>query len=154
MMEDDVFMKSQREKMVNKYHQRYLEDKFKDIEVGRAEAPYILMINQDSPIKMNVLISRVVFHKSHATRAINQMVKDGLVIKQTDPEDKRGYILTITQKGSAIANKVDNIVNEWEELVNKALSDEELKQLEVMRQKVYLHLKTFFEEENDYETDV
>jgi MarR family transcriptional regulator for hemolysin len=147
-------MDSKRERYINKFHHRFLEKRFKDLNIGRAEAPYIKMINHSSPIKMNTLISNVVFHKSHTTRAINQMVKDGLITKEKDPEDMRSYIITITKKGKTVANHVQQILEEWEELINSALSQEEREQLEVMREKVYIKLKDYFEEGDNDEENV
>jgi len=142
------------EKLINKYHYKFLEDKFKDLALGRAEAPYLKMIYSNSPIKMNTLISKVIFHKSHTTRAINQMEKDGLIIKEKDPKDLRSYILTITEKGKKLAKEVNQILQKWEDLVNSALTEQEIKQLDIMRKKVYLKLKDYFEEDLLNEKDV
>lgn len=147
-------MKNQYERIISKYQRQFLEERFKALEIGRAEAPYINMIHRHSPIKMNTLISKVIFHKSHTTRAINQMVKDGLITKQKDSEDKRSYIITITNKGIETAEKVEEILKDWQQLINNALSEEEREQLNNMRKKVYLYLREYFEEEKDYETDV
>ncbi|MFP4477839.1 MAG: MarR family winged helix-turn-helix transcriptional regulator [Candidatus Izemoplasmatales bacterium] len=141
-------MNTKYERMVNKYHHQFLEKKLKELNVGRAEAPYIKMINYENPIKMNTLISKVVFHKSHTTRAVNQMVEDGLVTKKKDPDDGRSYIISITEKGKEVAKKVESILEDWENLINSALSEEERKQLEVMREKVYYKLKEHFEEDD------
>jgi len=136
------------ERMINKYHHKFLENKLRELNIGRAEAPYIKMINYHNPIKMNTLISKVVFHKSHTTRAVNQMVKDGLVTKQKDPDDGRSYIISITEKGEEVAKKVQSILEDWEKLINSALSKEERELLEVMREKVYFKLKEHFEEDD------
>lgn len=140
-------MNNKYEKMINKYHYRFLEERFKELNLSRAEAPYIKMIYHHSPIKMNTLISNVVFHKSHTTRAVNQMVKDELIVKEKDPQDGRSYIITITDKGSRIAKKVNQVLDDWEELLNSALSEEERKSLDIMREKVYFKLKENFEED-------
>lgn len=140
-------MNAKREKQINKYHHRFLEEKLKEFNIGRAEAPYIKMIYHQSPIKMNTLISNVVFHKSHTTRAINQMEKDGLIIKEKSKDDKRSFIISITDKGIKIAEQVQKILDDWENLVNSALNQEELNQLEMIREKVYLKLKEHFEED-------
>ncbi|MGE4572210.1 MAG: MarR family winged helix-turn-helix transcriptional regulator [Candidatus Izemoplasmatales bacterium] len=147
-------MNNQHERMINKYHHKFLEEKFKEFNLGRAEAPYIKMIYHQSPIKMNTLISNVVFHKSHTTRAINQMVKDGLITKEKDLEDKRSYIITITQKGIKVAEQVKQILEEWENLIDSALNEEERNQLNIMREKVYYKLKEHFEEDLQDEKNV
>jgi DNA-binding MarR family transcriptional regulator len=147
-------MDQKHEKMINKYHHKFLEQRLRELNIGRAEAPYIKMIYHESPIKMNQLISNVVFHKSHTTRAINQMVKDGLITKEKDSEDKRSYIISITDKGIQVAKSVKQILKDWDCLINSALSEEEQKTLEIMREKVFNKLKEHFEEEDTNETHV
>jgi DNA-binding MarR family transcriptional regulator len=147
-------MDQKHEKMINKYHHKFLEQRLRELNIGRAEAPYIKLIYHESPIKMNQLISNVVFHKSHTTRAINQMVKDGLITKEKDSEDKRSYIITITDKGIQVAKSVKQILKDWDHLINSALSEEEQKSLEMMREKVFNKLKEHFEEEDTNETHV
>ncbi|MFW5794209.1 MAG: MarR family winged helix-turn-helix transcriptional regulator [Bacillota bacterium] len=147
-------MNNKYERLINKYHYKFLEEKFKYLNLGRAEAPYLKMIYSNSPIKMNTLISKVIFHKSHTTRAINQMEKDGLIRKEKDPNDLRSYILTITEKGKELAKEVNEILKEWENLVNSALTKKEIELLDKMREKVYLKLKDYFEEDLLNEKDV
>jgi|GEM_PF-637247 len=147
-------MSQQYERQINKYHRQFLEQKLKELSIGRAEAPYIKLIHQDSPIKMNTLISRVVFHKSHTTRAVNQMVADGLITKDRDPDDRRGYIISITDKGTEVAKQVEKILEDWEALINSALNQNERELLELMREKVYFKLKDYFEGETNNEKDV
>lgn len=147
-------MDQKHEKMINKYHHKFLERRLSELNIGRAEAPYIKMIYHESPIKMNQLIANVVFHKSHTTRAINQMVKDGLITKEKDPLDKRSYIITITEKGIEVAESVKRILKDWDELINSALSIEEQEQLKIMREKVFKKLTSYFEEEDNHEAHV
>lgn len=138
-------MNNKYERMINRYYHKFLEERFKSLDFGRAEAPYIKMIYHHSPIKMNTLITKVVFHKSHTTRAVNQMVKDGLILKEKDPDDGRSYIISITEKGISVAKKVNEILDDWEVLMNNALDEDERNQLDSIRKKVYLKLKEKFE---------
>ena len=147
-------MRNQYERMINKYYRQYLEERFKELSIGRAEAPYINLLHRRSPMKMNELISNVIFHKSHTTRAINQMVRDGLITKEKDRNDKRSYVITITEKGIDVAKKVETILQDWETLINQSLTKEEQNQLEVMRKKVYINIKNHFEKDKNHETNV
>ena len=153
-MKGETKLKNQYERMINKYYRQYLEERFKELNIGRAEAPYINLLHRKSPMKMNALISNVIFHKSHTTRAINQLLKDGLITKKKDEDDKRSYIIAITEKGMKVAEKVEEILLDWEELINQSLTSDERIQLENMRKKVYLNLKNYFEKEQNNETDV
>jgi len=139
--------------MISKYHHRFLEEKLKDLTINRSEAPFIKIIYKHGTIKMNDLIANLFFHKSHATRSINKLVADGYVVKSKDPEDLRGYLLSITDKGSQVAKKIIRVLDEWEELMDGFLEKDEKEFLFNLNKKVYDKLRKYFnEEEQDGET--
>ena len=71
-----------------KYHHRFLDEHFKQLPITRAEAPYLgIIIKSGNRILMNDLIGGLFYHKSHATRAINKMVEDGLIVKEKNQYD-------------------------------------------------------------------
>lgn len=134
--------------MINKYRHRFLDERFKELEVSRAEAPYLMRISREGKIKMNTLISELPFHKSHTTRAINQLVKDGLIIKETNPEDKRAYVLSVTERGKLVGEKVKSIFNDWDDLLNTVITDEEKEVLKNLTKKIYHLLRNYYNEED------
>lgn len=134
--------------MINKYRHRYLDDSFKDLEISRAEAPYLLKISKEGTMHMNTLISELPFHKSHTTRAINQLERDGLIIKEINPEDKRAYVLTITEKGRILGEKVKSVFTKWEDLINAVVTDEERQMLSNLTKKIYHLLREYYNEED------
>ncbi len=135
--------------MINKYHHRYLEERFKDITVNRSEAPYLRVIYKYGEIKMNDLIAKFFFHKSHTTRAIKNLVSDGYVDKLKDTEDLRGYVLTITDKGREVAEKIVKILDGWDQLMSSFLEEDEKEFIEKISQKIYIKLREYFKEDID-----
>ncbi len=133
--------------LINKYHHRFLHEKTKDINVTRADAPYLYRMLKLKKVKMNDLINKIPFHKSHATRSINKLVEDGYILKQIDPDDRRGYILTLTEQGEAVGRRVDEIFAEWEELVSSVITEEEAIFLEKISKKIYDNLKDHYKED-------
>ncbi len=141
--------------MINKYRHRFLDEGFKDLEISRAEAPYLLKIYKEGKMKMNSLISELPFHKSHTTRAINQLEADGLIIKETNPEDKRAYLLSITAKGIDTGKKVEKVFSSWESMVDTVITDEERTVLKNLTKKIYHLFREYYGEEDTInETDV
>jgi len=134
--------------MINKYRHRFLDERFRGFEISRAEAPYLLKIYKEEKMKMNTLISELPFHKSHTTRAINQMEKDGLIIKETNPEDKRAYVLSITEKGRELGSRIKKVFTDWDDLVNSVITDEEREVLANLTKKIYHLLRDYYNEED------
>ncbi|MGD9761769.1 MAG: MarR family winged helix-turn-helix transcriptional regulator [Candidatus Izemoplasmatales bacterium] len=141
-------MEKRYDHMVSKYHHRFLEERFKDLAINRSEAPYLKIIYKSETIKMNDLIAKFFFHKSHTTRVIKSLVSDGYVLKAVDPEDKRGYILTISDKGKTIGKKISKVMDEWEELMDSFLEKEEIEYLQNIQKKIYDKLRDYFQEED------
>jgi DNA-binding MarR family transcriptional regulator len=118
------------------------------LKINRSEAPYLKIIYISKEIKMNDLIAKFFFHKSHTTRVIKSLVNDGYVDKVIDPEDKRGYILSITEKGKKVALTIIDVLDEWDQLMNSFLEQNEKEFLSEIHKKVYLKLREYFQEES------
>ncbi len=140
--------KTEYDYLINKYHHRFLDERFKELEITRAEAPYLHKISKAGKMKMNDLISELPFHKSHTTRAINQLEKDGYIIKETNPEDKRGYLLSVTSKGLELKDKVHKIFTDWDELIDTVITDEDRVVLYNLTKKMYHLLREYYGEED------
>jgi DNA-binding MarR family transcriptional regulator len=132
--------------MISKYHHRFLEERFKNLVINRSEAPYLKIIYLNERIKMNDLIAKFFFHKSHTTRAIKSLVSDGYVLKTIDSDDKRSYILEITEKGKSVGEQIIKVLDEWEELMDSFLEKEEKEYIQVLQKKIYDKLKDYFQE--------
>ncbi len=132
-----------------KYHHRFLDEHFKELPITRAEAPYLgIIIKSGNRILMNDLIAGLFYHKSHATRAINKMVDDGLIVKEKNQDDLRGYVLSLTEEGKKVAKQVHNIFEEWEALVNTVITDEERVVLNNISRKIHHLLSEYYGEED------
>ncbi|PKK95075.1 MAG: hypothetical protein CVV60_03110 [Tenericutes bacterium HGW-Tenericutes-5] len=132
--------------MIGKYQHRFLEQRLKELPISRSEAPYLKVIYKNEQIKMNDLIAKFFFHKSHTTRVIKSLVADGYVIKTVDPDDKRGFVLSITDKGKAVALKIIKVLDEWDNLMESFLEKEEIDYLFNLQKKVYEKLQDYFKE--------
>jgi DNA-binding MarR family transcriptional regulator len=132
---------------INKYRHRFFEEKFKNLNINFPEGPYLVKISEAKIIKMNQLNSMFQFHKSHSTRAIQQLADNGFILKEIDPEDQRGYILSITPEGSDMAMKVIQVLNEWETLITSVISEEEKVVIENIQKKIYIKVLEYFEED-------
>jgi DNA-binding MarR family transcriptional regulator len=140
-------MEKRYDHMISKYQHRFLEERLKDLEINRSEAPYLKTIYTHDSMKMNDLIAKFFFHKSHSTRAIKSLVAQGYIEKKVDEEDKRAFVLTITEKGKIVAGKIVKILAEWDELMESFLEKEELELISAVQKKVYDKLRIYYQED-------
>lgn len=134
---------------ITKYRYRFIDDKLKKMAISRAEIPYLVKIHKaGGHILMNDIVGEVLYHKSHATRAIMKLVKDGFIIKEKNPNDKRGYILYITETGKEVALKAKNAIESWDKLIKSVITDEEKEVMYNITKKIYILLKEYYKEED------
>ena len=138
---------------INKYKQRFVQEHLKDLSVSMPEAVYLSKILDQGTVKMSELIQDLPFHKSHATRSLAKLEEAGLIDKRIDPEDQRGYIITLKHKGITIAQTVRQVKDDWDKLLYQGLSPDEAESLERIHEKIYRYLTTFFQEDH-HEKDV
>ncbi|MCK4551395.1 MAG: winged helix-turn-helix transcriptional regulator [Tenericutes bacterium] len=134
---------------IHKYRHRFFREKSSGFELSGVEIPYLRKIYKaNESIKMNDIVGESVYHKSHATRAINRLVKDGLVIKEKNPNDLRAYVLSVTEKGKNMAIQVGKVVKEWDDLVDTVITNEEREVLRNITKKIYHLLREYYNEED------
>ncbi len=145
-------MLNQEEHRLRRYRQRYLDERLSLLDLTAPQGIFLTQIDQHQSIKMNHIIEMTPFHKSHATRNIQQLSDRGLVIKTIDPEDNRGYLLAVTEAGSTIAKKVIQALEDWDKLCNEALTENEFATLAMIKNKIFQHVSRYFEEESHEES--
>jgi DNA-binding MarR family transcriptional regulator len=134
---------------ITRYHFRFVHDKLSKINVSRAEGQYLNKIHKaGGSVLMNDIVGESQFHKSHATRAINELEENRLVIKEKNPDDKRGYKLSLTEAGKEKAKKVNEVLDEWDSFVNSVITDEEREIMKNITIKIYHLLRNYYNEED------
>jgi len=134
---------------INRYRSRYIKDKLEKLKVTRPEAQYLVkMYRIGGSVLMNDMVGESAYHKSHATRAINELEEKKLVIKEINPEDKRGYLLILTEKGKETAKGVHEILEEYDGFVNSVITDEEREIVKNITKKIYHLLRNHYNEED------
>ena len=134
---------------INRFRSRYIKDKIEKLNVSRPEAQYLVKMHHcGGTILMNDMVGESAYHKSHATRAINELEENGLVNKEKNPEDKRGYLLNLTEKGKEIAKSVHEVLEGYDNFVNTVITDEERETIKNITKKIYHLLRTYYDEED------
>ncbi len=74
------------------------------------------------------------------TRIIDQLTRKGLIAKQLDPEDRRRYMVFITEKGQALIRRLWPVVQDYRQIPVQNFSEEELDNLHRLLKKMYINL--------------
>lgn len=96
----------------------------------------ILRGRKGEPANMSTINDRMVTKMSNTTRLVDKLMAKGYVSRQTCPSNRRKVEIDITPEGRDILLKMDEAVAESESRLLNALNQEELKQLNILLDKI------------------
>jgi DNA-binding MarR family transcriptional regulator len=77
----------------------------------------------------NEIARRMIHRAPDVTRMLDRLVRQGLVARVRNPEDRRESIATITKAGLAALERIDPDVHATQKTLTASLSERDLKQL-------------------------
>lgn len=96
----------------------------------------ILRGRKGEPANMSTINDRMVTKMSNTTRLVDKLMAKGYVSRQTCPSNRRKVEIDITPEGRDILLQMDEAVAESESRLLNALNQEELKQLNILLDKI------------------
>lgn len=82
------------------------------VEVGRAEE-----------ISLNELADLLTLDKSTMSRTINNLVEEGIAIRQSHSEDRRYISINLTEKGVELFNSIEGSMEEYYQSIFKSIPE-------------------------------
>lgn len=107
--------------------QKYIKSKFKDLNLGH-DVRYIMFIYDNPDCSQEDLVNMFSQSKGNIAKALKKLEDLGYIIRETDPENRRKYMLNTTEKGRDLVPEFRKISKEWEKEVGITDSDDELRE--------------------------
>ena len=85
----------------------------------------ILRGQYPTPIKVSDITERMLDKMSNASRLVDKLVTKQLVLRTECPNDRRAVDVIITEVGLKLLKKLDGRLNEWSEVQQTKLTEEE-----------------------------
>ena len=105
------------------------DEHLKKFEISSRQAVILALIQYigDGAINQKTLSKMMNVKESSVSSIVKTMIKNEVISKKQSKTDGRNYILTITEKGKQICNKLKNSYEEFEDVFYKNFTDEEKK---------------------------
>ena len=87
---------------------------------------YILAVCKNPGMSQEKLARYLCFNKSSVTRHLSNLEKNGYVERKTSPKDKRELLVFPTGKMEEIYPEVLEVTKQWDELIAKSVTDDEM----------------------------
>lgn len=98
--------------------------------------PVLLTIHFNEGLSQNELSKILDFNKGAIAKLVKTLVEGGYITKTLDEHDKRAHKLYLTDKGRKVIPKLFEFESQWTEKVIENISDDELKTLETILEKI------------------
>ena len=89
----------------------------------------IVEIGRSGEISLNELAELLVLDKSTMSRTINNLVEDGLVIRELHPEDRRYVKIKLTDKGMKVFKNIEESMDRYYKAIFNSVPEEKREQV-------------------------
>ena len=103
-----------------------MKTKFKHLNLGH-DVRYIMFIYDNPKCSQEDLANMFGQSKGNIAKVLKKLEDDNYITRQINPENRRKYMLSTTQKGDDLVPKYRQYSRQWEKEVGITDDDEELK---------------------------
>ena len=107
----------------------HLNNEMKDLEITAGQVPFLIHLSHKEGITQDDLAVHLHIDKGTVARALKKLEDNGFIYREINPQNRRKYLLFLTEKGRQIVPKIYDIDKEWENSVCSNFSDTEYDRL-------------------------
>jgi len=129
--------------IINRTNQKlsnYLTRKFKPYDITPEQWGLLNQLWEKDEITQKELSEKSIKDQTTITRILDKLEWKGLVRRQTSLEDRRSYLIFLTDMGRNLESKLVPIAYEALNEALQGLSEEEIKQLKVLLNKIFINV--------------
>lgn len=106
--------------------QKYMKMKCRDFDLGH-DVRYIMFIYDNPNCSQDDLVNMFGQSKGNIAKVLKKLEDKGFVKRETNPQNRRKYMLNITEKGNKLVPKYRQMSKDWEREIGITEEDDEFK---------------------------
>lgn len=107
--------------------QKYMKSKLNNIDFNH-DMRYIIYIYDNPQCSQEDIVNMFCQSKGNIAKVLKKLEDEGYIKREVNPENRRKYMLTTTDKANELVPKIRQISKDWEVEVGLTDEDEMLKQ--------------------------
>ncbi len=115
--------------MIHRTRMMYLNDKMSDLDISAGQFPFILILSEEEGITQEEMAAHFHIDKGTVARALKKLEDKEYLFRKIDSENRRRYLIYLTEKGRKSVPQIINIDNEWEDNLCSKFSEGEYEKL-------------------------
>ena len=102
--------------------QAYMEQKLDNYGIGSGEVAILMLLHHKNAMNQKEIAEEIHINKATVSREIEKLIKNGYVERKRSGEDRRGYIIILTERGEEIIPEIKEILLEWKKVIMHGFS--------------------------------
>jgi DNA-binding MarR family transcriptional regulator len=119
-------------KDISRFGRVYREENLEPLGLSSHHGLYLREIGLTPGISQEQLAQRLRVNKSNVARQVAAMEEEGYIHRAACGKDKRVLRLHLTEKGEAILPRIHQVLDAWEQLLVRDLTESEQQILEIL----------------------
>lgn len=96
----------------------------KDFDLNSSQYIFLIELYKNEKVNQDYLVKTLHIDKSATARAIKQLELNGYVIREKNSDDKRAYVVSLTDKARAIESDLYKLLEAWNSQLTGSLDEE------------------------------
>ncbi|EKQ53348.1 MAG: transcriptional regulator [Methanobacterium sp. Maddingley MBC34] len=122
--------------IIHRTRMMYLNNELKRFNVTSSQFIYLIGLYRKEGQTQEDLANHFFIDKGTVARGVKKLEDNGFICRRTDPENRRRYLLYLTEDGMALMPDIINIIKDWENSINEDLSKAEKEQMNELLKKL------------------
>lgn len=119
----------------------YVKNKLAPLNLAPMQSLIVLLLCEKDGLNQNELAEKLNKDKTNIARMVFNLKQKGLIERISDEHDRRSLRVYLTEKGKEIGKSVVLLTEEFNEMICKGISDEELMEVKRILSKMCANLQ-------------
>ncbi|BDZ67074.1 MarR family winged helix-turn-helix transcriptional regulator [Methanobacterium ferruginis] len=111
--------------IIHRTRMMYLNNRMKSLNVTASQSLYLIGLYKKEGQTQEDLATHFFIDKGTVARGVKKLEDNGFISRKTDPENRRRYLLYITEDGKALMPEIWAVISDWEDVMNKDFTEAE-----------------------------
>ncbi len=107
----------------------FFKERMSEIGLYHSHHSVLLSLYKQDGVSQEKLSKHLGVDKATITRSIKMLLENGFVERRQDKNDKRSYLIFLTEKGHSIQPDIDAMFKDWNNVLLDGFDDDEAAQL-------------------------
>lgn len=139
--------------IIVRYCKIFTERRLSAYDLGMPEQVILMYLSKKDQVNQDTIARYFIIDKSAIAKTLGKLESKGFIERYTNPDNKRENLVSLTQKGRDIMDYMRKILEEWNRILLKDISEEDIRSMERIADIMEGNIVDFLNQEvgNSYE---